>query len=69
VRAVAFGLEQSFEQARGTKVKHSVAEAGGEVSQGASDKAFAHAGGAGQQHVTVVGDPVLRGEFQEELFV
>ena len=54
VRAVALGLEQGLKEPWGAKVKHRVAQAGGEVTQGAGEVAFAHTGGAGQKHVLVV---------------
>ena len=69
MRAIGFGLEQGFKQARGAQIEHGVAVTGGEVAERTSDIAFAHAGGAGEQHVTAVGDPVLRGQLQDQLFV
>lgn len=44
MRAVGFGLKEHFEQAWGAQVENRVAVAGGEVTQGASDKTFAHPG-------------------------
>jgi hypothetical protein len=44
MRAVGFGLKEHFEQAWGAQVENRVAVAGGEVTQGASDKIFAHPG-------------------------
>ena len=47
MRAVGFGLEQHFKQARGAQIEHGVAEASGEVTERASEVALAHAGGTG----------------------
>ena len=58
MRAIGFGLEEHFEQTRSAQIEHGVTLAGGEVAERAGDITFAHAGGAGQEHGMVVGDPV-----------
>ena len=47
MRAVGFGLEQHFKQARSAQIEHGVALAGSEVAERAGDITFAHAGGTG----------------------
>ena len=67
--AIGLGLEQHFEQTRSTQIEHGVTLAGGEVAQHTGKITFADAGGAGQEHGIVTGDPVRGGEFQDRLFV
>ena len=47
MRAIGFGLEQHFKQARSAQIKYGGAQAGGEVAERASEVTFAHAGGTG----------------------
>ena len=47
MRAVGFGLEQYFKQARCAQIEHGVALTGSEVAKRASEITFAHAGGTG----------------------
>ena len=69
MRAVGFGLKQHFKQARCAQIEHGVTLTGSEVAKRASEITFAHAGGTGQEHGVVMGDPVRGGEFQDRLFV
>ena len=69
MRAIALRLEQGFKESWGTKIQDGVARAGGEVAEGTGEVTFAHAGGTGQQHVSVIEQPLGRAEFEDELFV
>jgi hypothetical protein len=69
MRAIGFGPQEHFEQARSAQIKHGMTLARGEVAQRTGEIAFAHAGGPCQEHRLMTGDPVDGGEFQESLFI
>ncbi len=69
MRAIAFGLEQSFKQSWCSKIEHGVAQASGEIAEGAGKVTFTDTGGTGQEHASVVLDPLGGGELEDGLFV
>ena len=67
--AIALGLAKDFEEAWGAEVLDGESLARGEVSEGAGDPRFSDAGGAGDENVAGVGDPLGISELQEDLFI
>ena len=70
MRAIAFGLDEGFKESWRSKIEHRVAQASGEIAKGRKPDNFCrHRWGTGQQHTSVVLDPLGRAELEDSLFV
>ena len=67
--AVAMGQAQLFQQARQAQVTHAVAISAGLVGQGAGQPGLAAAGGAGDQQVARMAQPVAAGQLRDQAAV
>ncbi|MNN22709.1 hypothetical protein D3C81_1360820 [compost metagenome] len=63
------GQAQLFHQARQTQVAHAVAVPAGLVGQRASEPGFAHAGGAADDQVEAIAQPLSAAQLQDQGFV